>query len=65
MMKDTLHGRTFTSHAAIASAIFQWLKQTPTEAFAVAMESWGRRCEKCVQLQGDYVEKCRSLKFFV
>jgi hypothetical protein len=57
MMKDTLRGCTFTSRAAIASAIFQWLKQTPTEAFAAAMESWRRRCKKCVQLQGDYVEK--------
>jgi hypothetical protein len=51
-MKDT-----FTSRAAIASAIFQRSKQTPTEAFAAAMESWRRRCEKCVRLQGDYVEK--------
>ncbi|PNF39208.1 hypothetical protein B7P43_G01302 [Cryptotermes secundus] len=56
-MKDSLRGRTFTSHAVIASAIFQWSKQTPTEAFAAAMESWRRRCEKCVRLQGDYVEK--------
>ncbi|PNF23124.1 hypothetical protein B7P43_G06680 [Cryptotermes secundus] len=39
-MKDTLRGRTFTSPTAIASAIFQWSKQTPTEAFAAAMESW-------------------------
>lgn len=56
-MEDTLRGRTFTSHAAIASAIFQWSKHTPKEAFAAAMESWRRRCEKCVRLQGDYVEK--------
>ncbi|PNF19239.1 hypothetical protein B7P43_G08215 [Cryptotermes secundus] len=55
--KDALRGRTFTSRAAIASAIFQWSKQTPTEAFAAAMESWRRRCEKYVRLQGDYVEK--------
>ncbi|PNF36600.1 hypothetical protein B7P43_G13839 [Cryptotermes secundus] len=56
-MKDTLRGRTFTSRAAIASAIFQWSKQTPTEAFAAAMGSWRRRCEKCVRLQGDCIEK--------
>ena len=49
-MKDTLRGRTFTSRAAIASAIFQCSKQTPKEAFAAAMESWRRRCEKCVRL---------------
>ncbi|PNF22853.1 hypothetical protein B7P43_G16600 [Cryptotermes secundus] len=38
-MKDTLRGRTFTSCAAIASVIFQWSKQTPTETFAATMES--------------------------
>ena len=26
--------------------------------FAAAMQSWRERCEKCVCLQGDYVEKC-------
>ena len=29
----------------------------PKEAFAAAMQSWRERCEKCVCLQGDYVEK--------
>mgnify|MGYP003623263763 CR=1 FL=1 len=56
-MKDTLRGRNFSSRAAIASAIFQWSKQTPREAFSAAMASWRRRCEKCVRVQGDYVEK--------
>ncbi|PSN53571.1 hypothetical protein C0J52_09202 [Blattella germanica] len=56
-MKDTLCGHTFTSRAAIASAIFQWSNKTPIEAFAAAMQSWHQRCEKCVRLQGDYVEK--------
>ena len=27
------------------------------EAFAAAMQSWRERCEKCICLQGDYVEK--------
>ncbi|PSN42709.1 hypothetical protein C0J52_14301 [Blattella germanica] len=56
-MKDTLRGRTFTSRAAIASAIFQWSNKAPREAFAAAIQSWRRCCEKCVRLQGDYVEK--------
>ena len=32
-------------------------ERTPKEAFAAAMQSWRGRCEKCVCLQGDYVEK--------
>jgi len=56
-LKDTLCGRTFSSRSAVATAIFQWSQRTPTEVFAAAMQSWRKRCEKCVRLQGDYVEK--------
>ena len=35
--------------------------RSPKEAFAAAMQSWRERCEKCVCLQGDYVDK--SLHF--
>lgn len=56
-MKDTLRGRSFSNRAAVASAIFQWAKHTTKEEFSAAMESWHRRCEKCVWLHGDYVEK--------
>ena len=31
--------------------------RSPKEAFPAAMQSWCERCEKCVCLQGDYVEK--------
>ena len=31
--------------------------KSPKEAFAAAMQLWRERCEKCVCLQGDYVEK--------
>ena len=31
--------------------------RTPKEAFAAAMQSWRERREKCVCLQGDYIEK--------
>ena len=56
-LKDTLRGRTFSSRSALVTAIFQWSERTPKEAFAAAMQSWPERCEKCVRLQGDYVEK--------
>ena len=39
---------------------YTWCVQvlrSPKEAFAVAMQSWRERCEKCVCLQGDYIEK--------
>ena len=55
-LKDTLHGRTFSSRSALATAIFQWSERTPKEAFSAAMQSWRQHCEKCVRLQGDYFE---------
>jgi histone-lysine N-methyltransferase SETMAR len=55
--KDTLRGRTFASHSALATPIFQWSQRTPKEAFAAAMQSWRQRCKKCVRLQSGYVEK--------
>ena len=39
---------------------FTWCVQvlgSPKEAFAAAMQSWRERCEKCVCLQGDNIEK--------
>ena len=56
-LKDTLRGRTFSCRSALATAIFQWSQRNPKEAFAAAMQWWRRRCEKCVGLQGDYIEK--------
>ena len=56
-LKDTLRDRTFSSLSALAIASFQWSQPTPKEAFAAAMQSWHKRCEKCVRPQGDYVEK--------
>ena len=56
-MEDTLRGRTSSSRSALATAIFQWSQRTAKEAFAATMQSWRQRCEKCVRLQDDYIEK--------
>ena len=45
---------------AWASIYHTWCVQvvrSPKEAFPAAMQSWRERCEKCVCLQGDYIEK--------
>ena len=43
-------------HVASSTWCVQVLR-SPKEAFAAAMQSRRERCEKCVCLQGDYVEK--------
>ena len=56
-LKDALRRRTFSSRFALETAIFQWSLRTRKEASAAAMQSCHQRCEKCVLLLGDYVEK--------
>ena len=46
----------FRFHSYQYTWCFQVLR-SPKEAFAAAMQSGRERCEKCVCLQGDYVEK--------
>ena len=44
----------------ITEMSFTWCVQvlrSLKEAFAAAMQSWSESCEKCVCLQGDYIEK--------
>ena len=44
----------------LVTAHYTWcvkVLRSPKEAFAAAMQSWSESCEKCVCLQGDYVEK--------
>ena len=45
------------SHTDITITWYVQVLRSPKEAFAAAMQSWRERCEKCVCLQGDYVEK--------
>ena len=50
----------FETQQITLKSVSTWCVQvlrSPKEAFAKAMQSWRERCEKCVCLQGDYVEK--------
>ena len=53
-------GRSLKNEGMSEKVLNTWCVQvlrSPKEAFAAAMQSWRERCEKCVCLQGDYVEK--------
>ena len=59
LLSDTKVVPELFGHAA-SHLEYTWCVQvlrSPKEAFAAAMQSWRERCEKCVCLQGDYVEK--------
>jgi len=57
-MKEPLRGHRYGSLSALSSAISQWVRGTPTEFFAQGISKLPERWHKCVQLGGDYVEKC-------
>ena len=61
---SVLHAEQFSKQLVSKSAVCMsgctWCVQvlrSPKEAFPAAMQSWRERCEKCVCLQGDYIEK--------
>ena len=52
----------------LSHILTRWCVQvlrSPKEAFAAAMQSWRELCEKCVCLQGDYVEKLLHFQLHV
>lgn len=56
-MKEPLRGHQYSSVQALASAINQWVRGTPREFFAAGIEKLPERWQKCVNLQGTYIEK--------
>lgn len=55
-VKEGLAGRSFTA-STIKNAWDGVTASIPTDAFAAAFEKWYRRCLKCIELKGEFVEK--------
>ena len=55
-LKGVIKGTHFSDVEAIKTAVTAELRRIPAESFQKCMEAWKRRIEKCVRLQGDYVE---------
>jgi hypothetical protein len=49
--------RTFTSDDEVKQAVTSWIKQRTPEFFGDGMRKLVLRWEKCIERQGDYVEK--------
>jgi len=55
-LKRDLKGTRFTSDDEVKQAVTSWIKQR-TELFIDGMRKLVLRWEKCIERQGDYVEK--------
>ena len=56
-LKDPLHGRRFDSESELKSAVNAVVKTLSKDWFEDGMKKVAERWRKCIDLQGDYVEK--------
>jgi transposase len=56
-LKRDLKGTHFTSDDEVKQAVTSWIKQRTPEIFIDGIPKFVLRWEKCIERQGDYVEK--------
>ncbi len=56
-LKEAIKGVRHKSKEAAKCAALQWLASQPAVFFRNGLERWRHRMEKCLELDGDYVEK--------
>ena len=54
--RSQLRGRKFGSRSALGTAIYRFRKKTPTQSFRTAIQDLIKRCDRCVRMQGEFVE---------
>jgi hypothetical protein len=56
-LKEALRGRRFASDQEVKEAVHAWLAAQPKTFFSEGNRKLVQRWTKCVEKQGDYVEK--------
>ena len=56
-LKEALSGRKFHSDDEVQEAVHSWLKGRPKSFFASGIRALVGRWQKCIDKQGDYIEK--------
>ncbi|GBN67283.1 hypothetical protein AVEN_150143-1 [Araneus ventricosus] len=60
-LKEFLRGKRFGSDEELGSAVTTWLNQLAVEEYDMGILKLVDRYDKCLNVGGDYVEKCRNL----
>jgi hypothetical protein len=55
-IKHQLQGHEFTEGAEVLSAISKILNQVPTDTLVDISDDWMRRLQRCIDINGEYVE---------
>ena len=56
-LKEALRGRRFTSNEEVEEVVHTWLQEQPKSFFSAGIQKLVEWYNKCIALQGDYVEK--------
>ena len=56
-LKEALRGRRFTSDEGVKEAVHTWLREQLKSFFSAGIQKLVERYNKCIVLQGDYIEK--------
>lgn len=59
-LKKPLRGRRFADVKEMKDAVQQWIKETPKEFFSTGIRNLTKRWEKCISINGDFIEKCET-----
>ena len=63
--KEALRNRRFTSNQELKEAVLAWLAAQPKTFFSEGIKKLVQQWKKCIETQGDYVEKLCYYKFSV
>jgi hypothetical protein len=55
-VKHQLQGHEFTEGAELVSAISELLNQIPTDTLVDVFDDWMRRSQRCIIINGEYLE---------
>jgi histone-lysine N-methyltransferase SETMAR len=56
-LKRFLRGRRFTSDEELKSCVETWFSGLPADFYETGLNALKKRWQKCIALQGEYVEK--------
>ena len=57
LMKETLRGKKFDNNTAVVNAVESFLETQKSEFYKIGLLKLEKRWTKCIELNGDYVEK--------
>ena len=58
-MKKELRGKRFADDNELKSATEHWLESVGESFYLKGMQELQKRWTKCIDVEGDYVEKCK------